>query len=114
MKASCRTLRAKSAACRQQQGSDRGKDERVGVAGEALNGVPRDHRDRGSERGHLRQRKIGKHHVPPQHLEAKPSVNAGEDDGCRERQGRECEDILQHDTLSSTRPTAPAPEVPTS
>ena len=86
----------KAAACGQQQSARRREDERVGIAGGALNGVACDRGHRGAQRRHLRQRKIGEHHVPPQHLEAKPSMNAGEDDGCGERQRRECEDVLKH------------------
>ena len=112
MKASCRTLRAKPRLAVSNNAPTAVKSERIGIAGGTLNGVPGDHGHRRTKRGHLRQRKIGKHHVPPQHLEAKPGVNTGEDDGGRERQRCKCENILQHaiaqfDAADSARASAP-------
>src|SRR5262249_5320570 len=94
---------------RQQRGSDRREEQRVGITGGAVHRVADDHSHRGTERRDLRQREIGEYHVPPQHLEAEPGVNAGKDHGGGERQRREGEDFLEHLSLSSTRPTKPAP-----
>ena len=69
-----------AAARGQQQRRGRGKDQCVGVSGRARNRMSRDHRYGRAERRHLRQRKIGEHHVAAKHLQAEPGVNAGEDD----------------------------------
>ena len=81
----------------QQQGADRGESEPIGVAGGTLNRMPGNHADGGAQRRHLCQRQIGKHDVAPQNLETEPGMDPGEDNGRRERQRRECENVLQHD-----------------